>query len=174
MRGTDYSAIEAAIEHVETTIEESGPARPTPPGWPAQVLPPDDPGWVHSATSWLLDILPPDYRTHSEIITKPRALAWMAATHVEHYQAAAQRGYRSAAVDLRMLAATGYDPEDVEDLVPRDLDQPPPNPVTGAGPAERVEPPTVWGVVVTCDSEAEQVELLERLSAEGHSVRALM
>lgn len=39
---------------------------------------------------------------------------------------------------------------------------------------ERVEPPTVWGVVVTCESEAEQVELLERLTEEGRSVRALM
>jgi hypothetical protein len=37
-----------------------------------------------------------------------------------------------------------------------------------------VEPPTVWGVIVTCDGEAEQVELLERLTAEGHAVRALM
>jgi hypothetical protein len=105
LRGTDYSAIEAAIEHVETTTEESVPARSTPPGWPPQVLPPDEPGWVHSATSWLLDILPPDYRAHSEIVAMPRVLAWMAATHVEHYEAATQRGYRSAAVDLRGFVA---------------------------------------------------------------------
>ncbi|MEW1843748.1 hypothetical protein AB0392_37885 [Nonomuraea angiospora] len=113
MRGTDYSAIEAAIEHVETAVEKSGPARPTPPGWPAQVLPPVGPDWVDSVTSWLLDILPPDYRAHSEIITMPRVLAWMAATHVEHYEAATQRGYRSAAVDLRAFEP----PEAIEQLL---------------------------------------------------------
>lgn len=99
--GTDYTAIEAAIEHVEAINEESVPARPTPPGWPPQVLQPDDPEWVSSATSWLLDILPPNYRAHSEIVTRPRVLAWMAATHVEHYQVVTQQGYRTVAVELR-------------------------------------------------------------------------
>jgi hypothetical protein len=76
--------------------------------------------------------------------------------------------------DEELLAATGYDLADVEDLLPADPVQPPLSGEPGPGPAERVEPPTVWGVVVTCDSEAEQVELLERLTEEGHSVRALM
>jgi hypothetical protein len=61
MPGTDYTAIEAVVEHVEHTPESAaegtGPARLAPPGWPAQVLPPDDPEWVRSATAWLLDIL---------------------------------------------------------------------------------------------------------------------
>jgi hypothetical protein len=115
MRGTDYSAIEAAIEHVETTtIEEPGPARPAPPGWPPQVLSPDEPDWVRSATSWLLDILPPDYRAHADIVTMPPVLAWMAATHVEHYEAATtQQGYRSAAVDLRRFES----PEVIEQVL---------------------------------------------------------
>ncbi|MEV0236894.1 hypothetical protein [Nonomuraea sp. NPDC050786] len=78
------------------------------------------------------------------------------------------------AADEELLAATGYDLGDVDDLAPADPVQPPPSGEPGAGPAEQVEPPTVWGVVVTCESEAEQVELLERLSEEGHSVRALM
>ncbi|TDC96104.1 hypothetical protein E1292_38630 [Nonomuraea deserti] len=81
------------------------------------------------------------------------------------------------AADAELLAAaayTGDDRADLDELVPRDPDQAPPNPVTGAGPAEQVEPPTVWGVVVACDSGAEQVELLEQLTEEGHSVRALM
>jgi hypothetical protein len=105
MHGTDYTAIDAAIEHViavaEHGVEEPDLARSAPPGWPAQVLPPDDPEWVRSATSWVIDILPPDYRTHAEIVAMPRVLAWMAATHVDHYQAATQQGYRTAAVDLR-------------------------------------------------------------------------
>ncbi|MGN9844475.1 hypothetical protein ACTMTI_40745 [Nonomuraea sp. H19] len=73
-----------------------------------------------------------------------------------------------------LLAAAGYtgdDLADLDELVPHDPEQAPPNPGTSAGPAERVEPPTVWGVVVTCESEA---ELLERLTEEGQSVRALM
>lgn len=76
--------------------------------------------------------------------------------------------------DEELPAATGYDPYDVAELLPAEPDVKPPNPEPGPGPAEQVEPPTVWGVVVTCTSEAEQVELLERLSEEGHSVRALM
>ncbi|MFI9847563.1 hypothetical protein ACIHFD_61850 [Nonomuraea sp. NPDC051941] len=78
------------------------------------------------------------------------------------------------AADEELLAATGYDMADVDELMPSEPEQAPPSGEPGPGPAERVEPPTVWGVVVTCESEAEQVELLERLSAEGHSVRALM
>ncbi|MEV4079732.1 hypothetical protein AB0J43_05505 [Nonomuraea fuscirosea] len=76
--------------------------------------------------------------------------------------------------DEELLAATGYDPTDIEDLVPADLGDAPPAPVPTPGPAERVEPPDVWGVIITCASEDEQVELLERLAAEGRSVRALM
>ncbi|MEV1003425.1 hypothetical protein [Nonomuraea sp. NPDC050202] len=76
--------------------------------------------------------------------------------------------------DEELLAATGYDPTDIEDLVPADLGDAPPAPVPTPGPAERVEPPDVWGVIITCATEEEQVELLERLAAEGRSVRALM
>ncbi|MEW1843749.1 hypothetical protein AB0392_37890 [Nonomuraea angiospora] len=78
------------------------------------------------------------------------------------------------AADEELLAATGYDMADVDELMPSELEQAPPSGALRAGPAERVEPPTVWGVVVTCSSEAEQVELLERLTEEGHIVRALM
>ncbi|MEU7855237.1 hypothetical protein [Nonomuraea sp. NPDC049141] len=81
------------------------------------------------------------------------------------------------AADEELLAAAGYtadDLADLSDLLPANSDQPMPDPVPSSGPAERVEPPTVWGVIVTCSSEAEQVELLERLTEAGHSVRALM
>ncbi|NBF00505.1 hypothetical protein FE391_45860 [Nonomuraea sp. KC401] len=120
MSGTDYSAIDAAIEDVGTTpgstggtAPATGLARCAPPGWPPQVLPPDDPEWVRSATSWLLDILPPDYRTHAAIVAMPRVLAWMAATHVDRYQAATQQGYRTAAVDLRAFDS----PEVIEQVL---------------------------------------------------------
>ncbi|MEV4079731.1 hypothetical protein AB0J43_05500 [Nonomuraea fuscirosea] len=115
--GTDYSAIEAAVAPVERTAEvtseKPGPARPAPPGWPAQVLPPDDAEWVRSATSWLLDLLPPDYRTHADLVAMPRVLAWMAATHVDHYKAATQQGYRTVAVDLRAFES----PEVIEQVL---------------------------------------------------------
>ncbi|MFI9847566.1 hypothetical protein ACIHFD_61865 [Nonomuraea sp. NPDC051941] len=45
--------------------------------------------------------MPPDYRAHSEIVTMPRALVWMATEHLRQYEAARSRGFRSVAVDLR-------------------------------------------------------------------------
>ncbi|MFC7108042.1 ParB/RepB/Spo0J family partition protein [Nonomuraea rubra] len=42
------------------------------------------------------------------------------------------------------------------------------------GDAETHTRPVVWGVVVTCDSEAEQVQLLNQLTGQGWNVRALM
>ncbi|MFC5826276.1 hypothetical protein ACFPZ3_20620 [Nonomuraea insulae] len=40
--------------------------------------------------------------------------------------------------------------------------------------AETYTRPSVWGVVVTCDSEAQQVQLLNQLAGQGWNVRALM
>ncbi|GAA5046481.1 hypothetical protein HNP84_009729 [Thermocatellispora tengchongensis] len=42
------------------------------------------------------------------------------------------------------------------------------------GDAETHTRPVVWGVVVTCDSEAQQVQLLDQLAGQGWNVRALM
>ncbi|MEV0347816.1 ParB N-terminal domain-containing protein [Nonomuraea sp. NPDC050680] len=42
------------------------------------------------------------------------------------------------------------------------------------GNAESHTRPVVWGVVVTCDSEAQQVQLLDQLAGQGWNVRALM
>ncbi|MFB4284869.1 ParB/RepB/Spo0J family partition protein [Nonomuraea sp. MTCD27] len=42
------------------------------------------------------------------------------------------------------------------------------------GDAETHTRPVVWGVVVTCDSEAQQVQLLNQLAGQGWNVRALM
>ena len=33
-----------------------------PPGWPAEVRPPDAPDWERTAVGWLLDLCPPEYR----------------------------------------------------------------------------------------------------------------
>ncbi|UBU16657.1 ParB/RepB/Spo0J family partition protein [Nonomuraea gerenzanensis] len=42
------------------------------------------------------------------------------------------------------------------------------------GDAETYTRPVVWGVVVTCENEAEQIELLGRMVEQGYKVRALM
>ena len=36
------------------------------------------------------------------------------------------------------------------------------------------DPPPMWGIVVECESEAQQSELLERLDGEGYNVRSLL
>ena len=65
-----------------------------PPGWPRQVRPPDAPGWEHTATNWLLDICPPEYRAHAGVAS----------------QAACRRGLSEARSELRDVV----DPEVVE------------------------------------------------------------
>ncbi|MFG3438350.1 ParB/RepB/Spo0J family partition protein [Nonomuraea sp. NPDC047897] len=42
------------------------------------------------------------------------------------------------------------------------------------GDVETQTRPAVWGVVVTCDDEAQQVQLLNQLAGQGWNVRALM
>jgi ParB-like chromosome segregation protein Spo0J len=66
------------------------------------------------------------------------------------------------------LEGTGYTEEDLTDLLGKTEELPP------AGDADTDDAPAMWGVVVECDTEDEQVELLERLSGEGHRVRALI
>lgn len=45
-------------------------------------------------------------------------------------------------------------------------------PEAGDAPVETV--PAFYGVVVTCETEAQQLELIERLSVEGYETRALL
>ena len=81
-----------------------------PPGWPAQVRPPDAPGWEHTAANWLLDICPPDYRGHTALRRHVVVLARFAVLHVEASQAACRRGLSEARSELRDVV----DPEVVE------------------------------------------------------------
>jgi hypothetical protein len=75
-----------------------------PPGWPAQVRPPEAPGWEHTATNWLLDICPPDYRAYDALRRHAVVLARFAVLHVEASQAACRRGLSEARADLRDVA----------------------------------------------------------------------
>ncbi len=74
-----------------------------PPGWPAEVLPPQATGWERSAVAWLFDLCPADYRAHDVLRRHPIVLARFAAGHVESGVAAAREGLRSIREDLRGL-----------------------------------------------------------------------
>lgn len=72
-----------------------------PPGWPAQVLPPEAPDWERSAVAWLFDLCPPDYRAHGVLRRHPVVLARFAAGHVASAVEAARQGMRTVRADLR-------------------------------------------------------------------------
>jgi ParB-like chromosome segregation protein Spo0J len=70
------------------------------------------------------------------------------------------------------LTLTGYDPDDYDELVrglsdidERDLDE---------GDADTDQGERIFGIAIECQSEQQQAKLLERFTAEGLSVRALM
>jgi hypothetical protein len=72
----------------------------TPPGWPAEVLPPHAPDWQRGAVAWLFDLCPPDYRAHEVLRRHPVVLARFAAGHVESAVEAARAGLRTVRRDL--------------------------------------------------------------------------
>lgn len=76
-----------------------------PPGWPAEVRPPDAPDWERTAVNWLLDLCPPDYRRYAGLRRHVVVLARFAVLHVEAEQAAVRRGLSEVRADLRDVAA---------------------------------------------------------------------
>ena len=75
-----------------------------PPGWPPGVRPPGAPDWERSATAWLLDICPPEYRTYPALRRHAVLLARFAAWHVEACQESVKRGLSEARGALRDVA----------------------------------------------------------------------
>jgi len=71
-----------------------------PPGWPAGVHPPGTEGFEQTAVTWLLDVVPPDYRLHGVLRRHPIALAALARHHVEACVTGAREGYRTARAEL--------------------------------------------------------------------------
>jgi hypothetical protein len=71
-----------------------------PPGWPAGVHPPDSEEFEQTAVTWLLDVVPPDYRLHGVLRRHPYALAVLARHHVAACVRGAREGYRSARTEL--------------------------------------------------------------------------
>ena len=71
-----------------------------PPGWPAGVHPPGSEEFEQTAVTWLLDVVPPDYRLHGVLRRHPVALAALARHHVAACVQGAREGYRTARTEL--------------------------------------------------------------------------
>jgi hypothetical protein len=71
-----------------------------PPGWPAGVHPPGTEGFEQTAVTWLLDVLPADYRVHGVLRRHPVALAAVARHYLDACVAGARSGYRGARTEL--------------------------------------------------------------------------
>ncbi len=75
--------------------------RAAPPGWPAQVPPPDAPGWERRATGWLFDLCPADLRAHEVLQRQPVVLAYVAQRHVAAALRATEESVATLRADLR-------------------------------------------------------------------------
>jgi hypothetical protein len=71
-----------------------------PPGWPAGVHPPGSDEFEPTAVTWLLDVVPPDYRLHGVLRRHPVALATLARHHLAACVQGAREGYRTARAEL--------------------------------------------------------------------------
>jgi hypothetical protein len=69
------------------------------------VLPPGAPDWERSASGWLLDLCPGDYRAYEVLRRHPVVLARFAAHHVAGAIDAARRGTAAARTELRDVAS---------------------------------------------------------------------
>jgi hypothetical protein len=71
-----------------------------PPGWPEGVRPPGSGDFEASAISWLLDVVPPEYRQYGVLRRHPVALAAMARHYAHGCVEGARQGYRTARQEL--------------------------------------------------------------------------
>jgi hypothetical protein len=71
-----------------------------PPGWPKGVHAPSTPAWEVSASNWLLDLCPPDYRSYEVLKRYPIVLARFTYHHVESARAGAREAYARARTEL--------------------------------------------------------------------------
>ncbi|GLY17511.1 hypothetical protein LWF15_17715 [Kineosporia rhizophila] len=71
-----------------------------PPGWPEAVLPPGTREWEQSASSWLLDQCPADFRAYPVLRKQVLGLAWLAYQHVGAQRQALDRGLSRIRTDL--------------------------------------------------------------------------
>jgi cobalamin biosynthesis protein CobD/CbiB len=71
-----------------------------PPGWPESVRPPVAADWEQSATAYLLDCCPADFRGYPVLRRHPVVLAGFAAQFVESQLRASQAGLAGARAHL--------------------------------------------------------------------------
>lgn len=71
-----------------------------PPGWPESVRPPGTPDWEQSATAYLLDRCPADFRAYPVLRRHPMVLAGFAAQFVESQYRASQAGLAGVRASL--------------------------------------------------------------------------
>ena len=91
------------LNSIEHAFEPAYPGRVAaylPPGWPAGVHPPGSDGFEQTAVTWLLDVLPADYRVHGVLRRHPVALAAVARHYLDACVAGARSGYRGARTEL--------------------------------------------------------------------------
>ena len=81
---------------------ESGLAY-APPGWPDEVRPPGAPDWEVTATAYLLDCCPADFRSYRVLRNHPIVLAQFARHFVEGQAQAAHEGLAAARTGLQDL-----------------------------------------------------------------------
>lgn len=84
-----------------------------PPGWPDPVLPPGVTEWEQSATSWLLDLCPADFRGYPVLRRHPLGLAWLAYQQVGAQRQALARGLGRIRTDL----SRDLPPEALEEMI---------------------------------------------------------
>lgn len=91
-----------AVEPRRPTTGRSAPglALYTPQGWPESVRPPSSPEWETSATAFLLDCCPADYRGYPVLRRHPVVLARFAAEFVESQVRACRQGLGEARSSL--------------------------------------------------------------------------
>lgn len=73
----------------------------TPPGWPSRVLPPGAPDWERSASTFLFDCCPADYRGYPVLRRHPVVLARLASEFLEGQLAAGTRALATARTSLQ-------------------------------------------------------------------------
>lgn len=76
-----------------------------PPGWPQGVRPPRTDEWEVTATNFLLDCCPADYRGYPVLLRHPIVLARFAAEHVEAQVQACRDGIGGVRASLGPLVA---------------------------------------------------------------------
>jgi hypothetical protein len=72
-----------------------------PPGWPDRVRPPGAPEWEVTASAFLFDCCPADFRSYPVLRRYPTVLARFAVVFVEAQREAAERGLAEVRTVLR-------------------------------------------------------------------------